>query len=656
MRKLAVLGAGAMGHGIAFVSAMAGYDVWVRDIDQKFLDKALANIKARLEKAVAKGKMNENKAKEILEKLHFTLDMKEAVEGADLVIEAVPEILDLKKKVFEEVQQYASPECIFATNTSGLSITEIANVTDRPEKFMGLHFFNPVPVMQLVEVIKGEKTADSTIEFGVKFVKSIGKTPVVVRKDVEGFIVNRCLVPYLALAIDDVGKNVATKEEIDATMKFKYAFPMGPIELGDFVGLDILYYGGEQWSLVPNAQILKEKIENKELGMKTGKGFYDWSKGRPEIPKELAGKYDALRLIAPMVNIASGLIEMGVASAEEIDLAMKLGTNMPKGPCELGDEIGLDVIVNKLEELYKEKGLDVLKPTSLIRKMVAEGKLGKKSGEGFYSYKAGEVTFKNILIEKDKENKIAKIVLNRPHRLNALSFELLDELEVALKQLAKDSEVRVVIITGAGDKSFSAGFDLQEALADPSTLRPANAAMVAARGQEVFTVIEKLPKPVIAAINGYAFGGGCELSLACDFRIMSKAGKIGLTEIAIGLIPGWGGTQRMAKLIGLARAKELILLAKRITAEEAEKYGLVNKAVDPDKFWDEVMELAKALAELPPIALRVAKYAINYGYELPVEAGQAIEAAYFGIATSTEDVMEGVRAFFERRKPEFKGR
>ena len=655
MKKIAVLGAGAMGHGIAYVSALAGYDVWVRDIDQKFLDKALANIQKLLDKAVAKGKMKEEKAKEVLSRLHFTLDMKEAIEGAELVIEAVPEILDLKKKVFEEVQQYASPECIFATNTSGLSITEISKVTDRPEKFMGLHFFNPVPVMQLVEVIKGEFTADSTIEYGVNFVKSIGKTPVVVKKDVEGFIVNRCLVPYLALAIDDVDRGVASKEEIDATMKFKYAFPMGPIELGDFVGLDILYHSGEQWSLVPNAQILKEKIEKNELGMKTGKGFYDWSKGRPEIPEELTGKYDALRLIAPMVNIASGLIEMGVASAEEIDLAMKLGTNMPKGPCEIGDEIGLDVIMKKLEELHAEKGLDVLKPTELLKKMVSEGKLGKKSGEGFYSYK-GEVSFKNILIEKDAENKIAKLILNRPHRLNAISFDLLDEMELALKQLAKDDEVRVLVITGAGEKAFSAGFDLQEALADPSTLKPANSSMVSARGNEVFTLIEKFPKPVIAAINGYAFGGGCELSLACDFRIMSKAGKIGLTEIAIGLIPGWGGTQRMAKVIGLARAKELIMLAKRISAEEAEQIGLVNKAVDPENFWGEVNALAKNLAELPPISLRMAKYAINYGYELPVEAGQAIEAAYFGIATSTEDVIEGVRAFFEKRKPEFKGK
>lgn len=655
IKKVAILGAGVMGHGIAQVVATAGYEVWVRDIKQEFLDKAKAAIEKNLRRAVEKKKMTEEKANEILSRIHFTLEIEEAVKDADLVIEAVPEIMDIKKQVFSEVQKYAKPECVFASNTSGLSITELGNSTDRPDKFLGLHFFNPPPVMQLVEVIKGEKTSDDTIKFGVEFVKTLGKTPVVVRKDVPGFIVNRVLVPYLMLALHDVEKGVATKEEIDATMVFKYGFPMGPIELADFVGLDILYFASQQWGFVPSIETLKEKYEAKELGMKTGKGYYDWSAGRPKIPQELAGKYDALRLIVPMVNIAADLIELGVADPEDIDTAMKLGTNMPKGPCEFGDEIGLDTVLSKLEEIYKEKGFEILKPTEYLKKMVSEGKLGKKSGEGFYKY-TGEVTFKNLIIEKDAENKIAKIILNRPHRLNALSFELLDELFEALRQLEKDDEVRAVVITGAGDKAFSAGFDLQEAMKDPAVLRPANAMMVSAKGQWVFTQIERFPKPVIAAINGYAFGGGCELAMACDFRIMKRGAKIGLTELSLALIPGWGGTQRLPKIVGIAKAKELIMLAKRLDADEAEKIGLVNKAVDPDKFEEEVMNLAKQLAEGPPISLRAAKYAINFGYELPAELGQVIEAAYFGIATSTEDVVEGVRAFFERRKPEFKGR
>lgn len=656
VKKVCILGAGAMGSGIAQVCATAGYEVWVRDIKQEFLDRGKAAIEKNLQRAVSKGKMTEEKAKEILGRIHFTLEMEEAVKDASLVIEAVPEIMDLKKQVFAEVQQYAKPECIFASNTSGLSITELGNSTDRPEKFLGLHFFNPPPVMALVEVIKGEKTSDETIKFGVEFVKSIGKVPVVVKKDIAGFIVNRILVPYLVLAIDDVEKGVATKEEIDATMVYKYSFPMGPIELSDFVGLDILYHAGQQWDIVPPSKLLAEKFEAKELGMKTGKGFYDWSAGRPKIPQELAGKYDALRLIAPMVNIAADIIAMDVAEPKDVDTAMKLGTNMPKGPCELGDEIGLDVILSKVEELYKEKGFEILKPSEYLKKMVAEGKLGEKSGEGFYSYGKGEMTFKNIEIQKDVENKIAKVVINRPQRLNALSPETLDELFEAFRILEKDEEVRVVIVTGAGDKAFSAGFDLQTAMQDPSGLAPANSMMLAAKGQWVFTQIERFSKPVIAAINGYAFGGGCELAMVCDFRIMKKGAKIGLTELSLALIPGWGGTQRLPKLVGIAKAKEMIMLAKRIDADEAERIGLVNKAVEPEKFEEEVMALAKQLAEGPPISLRAAKYAINFGYELPPEIGQVIEAAYFGIATSTQDVMEGVSAFFQRRKPEFKGK
>jgi len=656
VKKVCVLGAGAMGSGIAQVCATAGYEVWVRDIKQEFLDRGKATIEKNLQRAVSKGKMTEEKAKEILSRIHFTLDMEEAVKDADLVIEAVPEIMDLKKQVFAEVQKYAKPECIFASNTSGLSITELGNATDRPEKFLGLHFFNPPPVMALVEVIKGEKTSDETIKFGVEFVKSLGKVPVVVKKDVAGFIVNRILVPYLVLAIDDVEKGVATKEEIDATMMYKYGFPMGPIELSDFVGLDILYHASQQWDIVPQSKLLEEKFKANELGMKTGKGFYDWSAGRPKIPQELAGKYDALRLIAPMVNIAADLIAMDVADAKDIDTAMKLGTNMPKGPCELGDEIGLDVVLAKVEELYKEKGFEILKPSEYLKKMVSEGKLGEKSGEGFYSYGKGEMAFKNLEIEKDAENKIAKIIINRPQRLNALSLDTLDEIFEALRLLEKDDDVRVVIITGAGDKAFSAGFDLQTAMQEPDFLAPANSMMVAAKGQWVFSQIERFPKPVIAAINGYAFGGGCELAMACDFRIMKRGAKIGLTEVSLALIPGWGGTQRLPKLVGMTKAKEMIMLAKRIDADEAERIGLVNKAVDPEKFEEEVMALAKELAAGPPVSLRAAKYAINFGAELPPEIGQYIEAGMFAVATSTQDVLEGVSAFFQKRKPEFKGK
>ena len=331
IKKVAVLGAGTMGAGIAQVCAQAGYEVWVRDIKDEFIERGKSTIEKNLRKAVNKGKISLLKLKEIQSKLHYTTDLREAVSDADLVIEAVPEVMDLKKEVFKEVCGY-NKKAVLATNTSGLSITELAKATDRPDKFVGMHFFNPVPVMALVEVIKGEQTSDETVNVAVEFVKSIGKTPVVVKKDIAGFIVNRCLVPYLLLAIQDYENGVASKEEIDATMLYNYSFPMGPIELSDFVGLDVLYFATQQWDIAPKSKALEEKFNAKELGMKTAVGFYDWRTGRPKIDRELAGKYDGLRLIAPMVNIAADLIQQGVALAEEIDTAMKLGTNMPKGP------------------------------------------------------------------------------------------------------------------------------------------------------------------------------------------------------------------------------------------------------------------------------------------------------------------------------------
>ncbi|MCS7144427.1 MAG: 3-hydroxyacyl-CoA dehydrogenase/enoyl-CoA hydratase family protein [Archaeoglobaceae archaeon] len=632
-----------MGSGIAQVCATSGYEVYVRDIAQEFIDKAKDSIEKGIARMVSKGKITEEKAKEILGRLKFTLSIEEAVKNADLVIEAIPEVMDLKKSLFAEVQKYAKKDCIFATNTSGLSITELGNSTDRPDKFVGLHFFNPPVVMQLVEVVKGQRTSDETVKICVEFVKSIGKTPVVVKKDVAGFIVNRILVPYLTLAIEDVEKGIAKQEEIDAVFLYKYSFPMGPIELSDFVGLDVLHFIGSQWGLVPTPKTLKQKFEKKELGAKTGKGFYDWSAGRPKIPK--VEGYDELRLIAPMVNIAVELIELGVADAKEIDLAMKLGTNMPKGVCELGDEIGLEKIIAKLEELYKERGYEILKPRELLRRMVSEGKTGVKVGKGFYDY--GK-TYKNIIVEK--KDRIAKLTINRPQRLNTLDMETLEEISTALKELETDPEVRVLVITGAGDKAFSAGFDLQS---NADFTRP-RMLWITSKGNEVFSQIEKFPKPVIAAVNGYAFGGGCELALACDFRIMKKGAKIGLTEVALGLIPGWGGTQRLPKLVGVAKAKEMIMLAKRIDADEADKIGLA-KAVDADKFEKEVMELANQLAEMPPVSLRVVKYAINFGSDLPTEIGKFLEELAFGVATSTQDVVEGITAFLEKRKPNFRG-
>jgi len=255
-------------------------------------------------------------------------------------------------------------------------------------------------------------------------------------------------------------------------------------------------------------------------------------------------------------------------------------------------------------------------------------------------------------VKVEREQNILWVILNRPHRLNAFNDVLLEELSDVLDTAEKDASVRCVVITGEGDRAFSAGADVT--MFPKAT--PAKAEEFSRFGQKVFGKVEEMSKPVIAAINGFALGGGLELALACDFRIAAEHAELGSPEIVLGLIPGWGGTQRLVRIVGLARAKEMVMLGSRLKAEEALKIGLVHKVVHFDKLKAEVTELAKKLSEGPPIALKYAKYALNFGTQVPLDMGLRLESGLMGLTFSTEDLKEGVEAFMSRRKAEFKGK
>jgi enoyl-CoA hydratase/3-hydroxyacyl-CoA dehydrogenase len=251
-----------------------------------------------------------------------------------------------------------------------------------------------------------------------------------------------------------------------------------------------------------------------------------------------------------------------------------------------------------------------------------------------------------------KEEGIGWITLNRPHRLNTFTSEMVDEMHAALNDFEADKEVKCIVITGAGEKAFSAGADVTAF----TGLTPATAVEASSKGQALFSRLEKISKPVIASLNGYALGGGLEMALACDFRLASENAEMGQTEAKLGLIPGWGGTQRLVRIIGLAKAKELIMVGERISAEEAARIGLVNKVVPRAKLLEETVALARKLADGPPVALKLAKETLNFGTQVPLDIGLKMEAEAFGIVLSTKDVMEGVSAFMSKRKPEFKGK
>ena len=259
------------------------------------------------------------------------------------------------------------------------------------------------------------------------------------------------------------------------------------------------------------------------------------------------------------------------------------------------------------------------------------------------------MSYDNIKIEREKS--VVWIVLNRSHRLNTFNDVMMDELSEVLDTVDKDDSVRCVIVTGEGDRAFSAGADI---VAFPR-VTPVMAAEYSRKGQKTFLKIEELSKPVIAAINGYALGAGLELALACDFRVASEHAEFGSPEINLGIIPGWGGTQRLVRVVGLPNTKKFVLLGERVKADEALKMGLVDRVVPFEKLRDEALTLAQRLCEGAPIAVKYAKHAINFGSQVPLDAGLRIESGLMATLFSTEDVKKGVEAFMSRRKPEFKG-
>ncbi len=259
------------------------------------------------------------------------------------------------------------------------------------------------------------------------------------------------------------------------------------------------------------------------------------------------------------------------------------------------------------------------------------------------------MSFENIILEID--NRIATIFFNRPKALNALNNALFDELDTALDQVMDNSDVRVLILTGSGDKAFVAGADISEL----TKMNPLQAKYFSRKGQKVFSKIEALPIPAIAAVNGFALGGGSEAALACDFIYASEKAVFGLPEINLGLIPGFGGTQRLARLLGNNRAKEMVFTGKNIKADKALEYGMINKICAPDTLMEEVQKTARLIASKGKVALRAAKEVIQNGTATDLETGCRIENDAFGLTMCSEDAKEGTSAFLEKRKPAFKG-
>ncbi|MFB6106808.1 MAG: 3-hydroxyacyl-CoA dehydrogenase NAD-binding domain-containing protein [Halobacteriaceae archaeon] len=647
---IAVLGAGNMGHGIAEVAALAGYEVRLRDISDELVQGGLDNIEWSLGKLAENDRVTDDEADAALDRVSTYVDLEGAVADADFVVEAVPERMDVKKKVYRDLSEAAPEGAIFATNTSSLSVTGLSEETDRPGRFCGMHFFNPPVRMALVEVIAGAHTDEETLETTEALAESMGKTPVRVRKDVPGFIVNRVLVPLMNEAAWLVYEDEASMEEVDAAAKYDLGLPMGLFELADQVGvdvgLDVLEYMHEVLGgAYEPCPLIEEAVGNETLGRKTGRGFYDYDDGGPEVPVDAGTQAVVDDLLAVAANEVAKLLGADVAPVADVDEAVKLGGGWPEGPAAMADEAGLDALHDVLVERQEASGHP--------RYDVAEELVDRvEAGRGFYG-SAGDAEgpdFEAIRVEYPGDG-VGRVVLDRPHQMNTVTTSMLDELEAAMDELEADEDVRAVLVTGAGDRAFCAGADMTAFTAGASA---SEAAALSRRGQEAFGRFESSPLPVVAAIDGYALGGGMELATAADLRVATRRSELGQPEHNLGILPAWGGTQRLSAVVGEGRAKEIIFTAERYDAERMAEFGFVNELVDADEFESVAHEYAADLAAGPPVAQELTKRAMLAGRD-DTGAGLEVEAQAFGQTLQTEDMMEGVSAFMSDRDPEFEG-
>ncbi|MFX1286681.1 MAG: 3-hydroxyacyl-CoA dehydrogenase NAD-binding domain-containing protein [Promethearchaeota archaeon] len=370
IKHIAVIGAGAMGHSIAQVALLSGYSVSLYDVNNKIVENGKLKIEWSFKRLIKKDKVSEDDYKNFMNNLSLTTDLNEAAKKADLCIEAAPEKLDLKKKIFSNLDKVAPIHAILASNTSNMSITEIGAVTQRPEKVIGTHFFNPPVLMPIVEIVKGDKTSEESLNVIIDFIKKSNKTSIL-SKDSPGFICNRIIAPGTLLLNLMLDRKEYPPEKIDAAA-MNMGSIIGPYQLQDYLGLDIVYdsmkYLSERLSrdYTPTPTMHKLMKENK-LGKKTGKGIYNWEGGKPEIDLSNPADFDMIIPMQLQINEAAKLLEEGIGTVKDINTGMILAFNNPMGPFELAENTDPAKLTIILDELADKYGKEVFRAQKWIR-------------------------------------------------------------------------------------------------------------------------------------------------------------------------------------------------------------------------------------------------------------------------------------------------
>jgi enoyl-CoA hydratase/3-hydroxyacyl-CoA dehydrogenase len=665
VKKAAVVGGGTMGGEIAQAIAAADIPVVVKDIDQKFVDAALEKARAvtqgQLGSQVKKERITQEQADarlaEVMGNITGTTSYAE-FSDVDFVIEAVPEKMEIKQAVFREIDAATPGHAILSSNTSSLSITEMGEATLRADKVCGFHFFYPASIMPLVEVIVGEDTSQETATAAYNFAQAIKKQPIVCG-EVPGFVVNRILMATMGEIWRAQEEKGLSLKAIDSAMAEAKVAPMGPFFLTDLLGLDTVFHVAEHLNHSYGESFyvhegLRGLVGEGKLGMKSGgEGFF--KDGEQNIPGD--AEPDAQELIDMFTSRAlieaCLLVEEGISSVRDIDVGMMTGAGLDprKGllpPFWKADVEGLDKMLEKMEGLEERYG-DRFAPPVTLKRLVAQGRHGITTGQGFYAYPQpdeGEQTEK-VLLETRGPVAIAWLA-NAP--MNAVHPQVIKDLGTVWEKVKADEGVHAMVIASTVPIVFSAGADIKAfTQMDPEV----EGRELLDSAHALFREFETENVATIAAVNAIALGGGCEMAMACDFRIAGEAAVLGQPEIKLGIIPGFGGTQRLPRLVGENKALEMNLVGDAILSEEALEIGLVNRVVPDHELFETALMWAEKLAAQAPIALGQIKQVSHKG---EIDAGIEAEKGGFVTAFSSEDAKEGVGAFLGKRTPKWSGK
>lgn len=616
-----------MGSGIAQACAQAGFAVRVRDVDAAAIERGRSLLEKMLAGAVERKKLTPSQRDEILGRVSFSTDLAETVRDVSLVIEAVFEDREVKRTLFAELSPLLGRDVVVATNTSSLSVTDLAEGLPNPGRFAGLHFFYPASVNKLLEIIAGRATDRETMAALERFAYVIRKIPIETA-DRAGFCVNRFFVPYLNEATRLAEESVASLATIEEVGRDLFGATLGPFELMNVTGIPIAFHAETSLYRAFGPAYAPSKLLETQFRSNQP---WPWKDSEVEPTKRAAVRE---RFLGLTIGIATELVSEGVATAEATDRGATVGLRRRFGPFAQLSSTGIPEGL-RLVEQYAQRWPGNFPISPELRERAARGERTWPLGQ----------------VRTERKGAVAWVLLDRPEALNALNSELLDQVERAFRSLELEHGVRAVVLAGTSPV-FAAGADI----AEMEKKNLAEGIAFGFRGQEVAERIAKFPAPVIALVEGYALGGGLELALAADFIVAAEGSLLGLPEVTVGIHPGMGGASRLTRLIGPARTKLLAFTGVPVTADEAFRLGVVARVVPADRAREEVASIAETIASRAPLGVQRVKRVIDRGADASLESALYIEAESAGHTFATDDRREGMRAFLERRKPEFKGR